>query len=157
MRFPFVTAALIALLGSSVCADTIQVREAAVRERPSFLGRVVGQAAYGEQVVTIATRGPWTQVSRDGRVLGWIHNSALTRLTVIFRSGEETVESSVNTEELALAGKGFSSDVEAAYRTRHGDDGFKELDRMEGLGIPSRERRVFLKQGGLVPTDGGAR
>ena len=42
--FEIAAGSLVTLLGLSVGADTIQEREATIRERPSFLGRVVGYA-----------------------------------------------------------------------------------------------------------------
>jgi hypothetical protein len=153
MRVLIVIGALSALLGMSVRADTVQVREATIRERPSFLGRVVGNAAYGDVLATAEIQGPWIQVARAGRTLGWVHASALTRRTVQLRSGDEDVDPTVSSDELALAGKGFSAEIEARYRARHGDAGFKQLDRMEQLAVAPRERAAFLKQGGLTPQE----
>lgn len=154
MRAYWIIATLIALTVPTVQADIVQVREAVIRDRPSFLGKVVGQATFGEALRPRSTRGPWVQVSRDGGGLGWVHRSALTRREVVFVSGEETVSSSVSSDELALAGKGFSQEVEARFRARHGDAGFKQLDRMEELEISPEEQHTFFKQGGLVPKTG---
>lgn len=155
MRMFWVAAVLAGLLAMPGRADTVQVRNAAVRERPSFLGRVAETVGYGEQLEPNAARGPWIQVRRQGRILGWVHRSALTRRTVEFRSGDEVVDPTVSSDELALAGKGFSAEVEARYRVRHGHAGFRQLDQMEQWKIPAEARRTFQKEGGLTPNLGG--
>lgn len=148
-------AAAVLAAGVSARGDLVQVREAAVRDRPSFLGRVVASVPFGEAVETAAIRGAWLEVVRGGGSLGWIHSSALARRSEVMRAGDETVDASVSSDELALAGKGFTAEVEARYRARHGDGGFRELDRMEQLGTTAAERDAFRQQGGLRPTEGG--
>ena len=45
---------------------------------------------------------------------GWIHQSALTSKQIVMNSGA-AVSSSANSQEIALAGKGFNEDVERQY------------------------------------------
>ena len=56
---------------------------------------------------------------------------------------------------MALAGKGFSAQVEADYRRGHGGD-YAAIDRMERITYDPATLLAFLAQGGIKP-QGGAR
>ena len=128
---------------------SVQVRSAIIRERPSFLGRVVGEAEYGDRLEAATQRGPWVQIKNAERVLGWMHVSALTRKRIIMKAGDEDIHTQVSVEEVALAGKGFNASVEAQYRAHHGDDGFMWIDHMETIQFSSAELAEFLQKGGV--------
>lgn len=144
------TAAL--LLGSvSAWADTqsIQVRSGQLRATPTFLGKIVASVAYADQVTVIQKQGEWVQVSK-GTAQGWIHQSALTTKKIVLKAGAENVESSASGEELALAGKGFNSDVEADFKKKNKDIDFTWIDRMEKIKVGPQEMLEFLDDGGLA-------
>ena len=128
----------------------VHVRSTAVRERPSFLGRVVGRLAYGDRLQVVGRSGPWRRVHGDlPEVAGWVHASALTPRRVVLQAGEEDVEAAASNEELALAGKGFNQEVEAEYKSRHRDLDFTWVDRMERIVYDAGELERFLRRGGL--------
>ncbi len=128
---------------------SVQIREGQLREQPSFLGRVVATAEYGERVSVQETRGPWRRVRVRGEE-GWIHESALTSRRVVLEPGEEDVGPAAARDELALAGKGFSEEVEQEFRVRHRDADFSWVDRMEReWDLSMDEIARFLREGGL--------
>lgn len=131
----------------------VQVREGQVRDTPSFLGKVVGTARYGQPVTVQDKRGDWSQVTLGG-VSGWMHGSALTAADLNLQSGSGAAPSSVSGREMALAGKGFNAQVEQEYRQSHGGD-FAGVDRMEKNTVPTETLLAFLKDGG-VTAQGGA-
>jgi len=55
---------------------------------------------------------------------------------------------------LALAGKGFNSDVEAQFKKTHKDIDFSVVDKMEKIKISSSEMQAFLKDGDVAPKGG---
>ena len=57
-------------------------------------------------------------------------------------------------DELALAGKGFSEEAENAYRASDSNLNFAEIDRIEKITVSSEELASFKKEGGLVPQGG---
>jgi uncharacterized protein YgiM (DUF1202 family) len=129
----------------------VQVKEGQVRSTPSFVGKIVGKAGYGQSVNVLEQRGDWSQVSFAG-VGGWMHASALTAADLDLQSGSGA-PSSVSGQEMALAGKGFNSQVEKEYRQAHGGD-FAGVDRMERNTVPTETLMAFLKDGGVKPQGG---
>jgi len=133
---------------------SVQVREGQLRERPSYLGTVVASVAYGERVSIQRRQGPWQYVA-SGEKLGWIHESALTRQRIVFEAGEVDVAGAATQEEMALAGKGFSAEVEDEFRAQNVEIDFSWVDRMEKMGVSAERLTQFLRAGGLTPSEGG--
>lgn len=129
----------------------VQVKEGQLRSTPSFVGKIVGKAGYGQPVNVLEQRGDWSQVSFAGGG-GWMHVSALTADDLDLQSGSGA-PSSVSGQEMALAGKGFNSQVEKEYRQSHGGD-FASVDRMERTTVPTETLLAFLKEGGVTPQGG---
>jgi hypothetical protein len=57
---------------------------------------------------------------------------------------------------MALAGKGFNSDVESKFKANHKDIDFTPVDRMEKIKIPTSTLQKFALNGGLKMSEGGA-
>jgi len=135
---------------------SIQVRSGALRSRPSFLGKVTTELQYGTQVTIKATRGPWIQVTDSQGNTGWIHDSALTEKELELVAGDVTAESGATTDEIALAGKGFNSQIEEEYKKGQPGDGFKWVDKMEAMVISPEQAENFLAAGQVIPNmEGG--
>lgn len=132
-------------------ADTmsVQVQSGQIRETPSFLGRVVATVAYADIVTVTGRQGPWSQVRNAGGQSGWMHESALSRKRIVLKAGSEDVSRTASGEELALAGKGFNSKVEADFRDKNQNIDFTWIDRMETYRTPDGEIVRFLREGGL--------
>lgn len=130
----------------------VQVREGQIRSTPSFLGKIVGKVGYGQSVTVQDKRGDWHQVALSG-LTGWMHGSALTTSDLDLQSGSGAAPSSVSGQEMALAGKGFNSQVEKEYRNSHGGD-FSGVDRMEKTTVDTVALMAFLQDGGVEPQGG---
>ena len=129
---------------------SVQVRDGQLRTRASFLGAVVGTVAYGDRVTVNQTQAGWCEVSIAGKT-GWIHESALTPKKVVLASGGADARvQSVGSEEVALAGKGFSKEVEAEYKKQNKDIDYTWVDWMGKQTVPDAQLVQFLKQGDLV-------
>lgn len=146
--------AVLAVSAAAVFAKTmsVQVREGVLRSRPSFLGSPVAALAYGDRVDALEERAGWMRV-RSGSTEGWIHESALTKKKIVLRAGG-AVETGASGDELALAGKGFNSDVEAQFKSEQNLD-YSWIDRMERIEFTREEMIRFLETGGVQP-EGGA-
>ena len=134
---------------------SVQVRNGQLRSNPSFLGQIVAPVGYGEQLFLLRQQGDWWQVQNTRAQKGWIHQSALTKKKIKLSSGGQAARSGASGEEIALAGKGFNSDVEAQFRMNHSEVDFTWVDRMEMIRISPEEMRQFLIQGD-VRSAGGA-
>lgn len=139
---------------ASTAIMSVQVRKADIRETPSFLGKIVTSAAYGDKVTVQSENGAWMQVSSGG-LSGWVHNSALTRKTIVMKSGAGA-PTSASSGEMALAGKGFNSEVEAQFKANHKEIDFSWVDKMEKIRIPVSQIKEFTRDGQLS-LQGGAK
>ena len=133
----------------------VQVKEAVLRDKPSFLGATVAKLSYGDPVSVSEEQSGWSKVSARG-TQGWIHTSALTKKKIKPATGGGAVGTAASGDELALAGKGFSKEVEAEYKAQNKDVDFSDVDRMEKIVIPEKEMRAFLAEGQVVAGQGGA-
>lgn len=134
---------------------SVSVRDGQVRQSPSFLGKIVGKATYGQSVDVSDEQGDWAKVSLPGGVSGWMHRTALTTEKLALASGGSGGTGSVSGKEMALAGKGFSAEVEADYRKSHGGD-YAAIDAMERVSYNPGQLLAFLGKGDVHP-QGGAK
>ncbi|MGE4299175.1 MAG: SH3 domain-containing protein [Desulfovibrionaceae bacterium] len=147
--------------GVSFCADAggttaVQVQESPVRGKPSFLGPVLYTVAYGQPVRVLEQKGAWVRVEAAGKGAGWTHASALAAARTGLRAGERGVATGASGNELALAGKGFNAQVEAGYRSQHGDADYARVTAMEQTRYSEEAMRRFLRDGLLFPPPEGA-
>ena len=135
----------------------VQVRNGKLREQPSFLGKIVAEVSYGDQLRILREQGEWVMGrSASGRE-GWIHVSALTDDKIVHAAGRGEVETGASSDELALAGKGFNAQVEAEYRAQNRELDWTWVDRMEKFIVSPEEMAGFLKMGKVTPPAGGVR
>ena len=134
-------------------AMSVQVRSSPMRDTPSFMGRVLGTADYGAQVESLQTKGAWVQV-RMGQAEGWIHQSALTTRHIEMAAGTRDVTVTASANELALAGKGFTRQVESEFKEKNKEIDFTWVNRMEAFKVRDAEVRDFLKEGRVLPAGG---
>lgn len=137
---------------------SVQVREAYLRATPSHLGKMVAKTTYSAQVTVLETRGDWKKVSLPGKkAQGWLHGTALTGKIIVLKAGQKTVGSSVSRGEIALAGKGFSEDVESQYRKSNSNLDYAWIDQMEAMKVSLEQVQEFVSRGRLVSGGEGGR
>ena len=139
---------LAASTGSRVM--TVQVQKAQLRATPSFLGKVINEMPYRTQVDLIKEQGDWMQVRAASAAIGWVHKSAVTSKRIRMTSGSGDAATSASGDELALAGKGFNSDIEAQYKSRNKTADFAPVDAMKNIVIPPEESTKFLSDGAVA-------
>jgi hypothetical protein len=155
--FALLLTALVLFAGATLAGKilSVQVKDGQVRTTPSFLGKVVANLHYGDQVTALNTSGAWTEISL-GSVHGWMHGSALTSDKISLQSGGKNAPLAASNDELALAGKGFNEQVEAAFKAKNPNLNYTVVNRMESVNVSADEMQRFLSEGGLTP-QGGAR
>ena len=127
----------------------------AVAEHPLFLAEIVAKPAYGDRVEIVQDKGPWKKVAVRG-VQGWMHTSALTTKSIVLKAGTAAVPISATGSEIALAGKGFSEEIEKQYKSANRNVDYAWVDRMEKFRVTPEQMQAFLKQGNVIPAGGGA-
>jgi uncharacterized protein YgiM (DUF1202 family) len=119
----------------------VAVDNLAVKDATGFFGRDLGTLSLGGTVTVVREDGKWVRV-RAGNLEGWVASSGLSTRRVV------AAGSSVTSSEVAMAGKGFSPEVEREYR-RNGLD-YSAVDTMERIVIPSAELLQFINDGRLA-------
>ena len=136
---------------------SVQVKSGQVLETPSFLGKVVARLNYGDRIQVLEQQGDWSKVTAPDGQTGWIHSSALTKKKIAMKAGSQNAQTAASGDDLALAGKGFNSDVEADFKAKNRNVDFTWVDKMDKIKVPPEAKQQFLKDGGIQPAEGGKR
>lgn len=135
----------------------VQVESAVLREKPGYLSKLVKDAGtpvvfrYGTQLPVAETQGEWHRVAR-GAVKGWIHQSAVNPKRIELATGPAQ-RTGVSEEEVLIAGKGFSREVEDEYKKGHVSLRYDCVDAMEKRAFSLENLLRFLEEG-AVPHEG---
>jgi hypothetical protein len=78
-----------------------------------------------------------------------MHSSALTKKKLKLASGKDNATTTVSSEEQALAGKGFNSEVEAKFKEDNAEIDFTWVDKMEKIKIKTPTLIKFLEKGDI--------
>ena len=136
-------------------AATYQVitQEAIIRKDKRFFAPLVARVPYGELIEERERQGDWLRVSHKGAE-GWLHVSAVREQTISLSSfsGDRAQESTK--EEVALAGKGFTPEVEKAFRDQNPKMRYDLVDQVQGYQVPEAELLAFI-QAGALKEEGG--
>ena len=141
--------ALAATLAWAAQLMSVQVRAGQLRDKPGFLSKVVSELEYGERVDLKGEQGDWREITTlgDGRT-GWMHFSALTEKEIILNPTNKDVKAAADSDELALAGKGFNKQVEDEFKQQTRLD-YTEVDKMEKIVVPQKYVQEFIQVGQL--------
>ncbi len=148
--------ALLILAGAALAAAgalTVTVEEAKVRKRKLFYAPVTATVRLGERLQGEGPEDGWYRVSAAGKE-GWLHESAVNAKEAKARAGKWEGGTEAAADEVTLAGKGFSEDVERAYRGQHAELDFAAVDRMEKRKVSDEVMLKFMKNGGTLPGEG---
>ena len=129
----------------------VAIDPAPLKAKPAASSKKVGSVEYAAAVRVIKEDKSWVyvQLVDDESVEGWLPASALTSKKL----KDKGSSASANADEIALAGKGFNSTIEAVYAEQY-EMNFDIVDYIETLGADQEEAVVFAKEGQL--NDGGA-
>lgn len=136
-------------VGMAATEMSVQIRQGQVRDKPSFLGKILANLNYGSRVQVLQQQGDWSKVVLSGGGEGWMHGSALTKKKVVMQAGGQDAQVAASGEELALAGKGFNQQVEAEFKERNPSVDFKWVDWMEKSVFSPEDILAFLRAGGV--------
>ncbi len=134
---------------------SIQVRKSQLRKTPSFLGKIKATVHYGDRLSVLEETDSWSKVNANG-IQGWLHSSALTTKEIVLNPNAGDVSRAADSDEIALAGKGFNKQVEDKFRQKNKHANFKLVDKMEKNTISQEDIEAFLQEGNLHPAGGEA-
>jgi hypothetical protein len=121
----------------------VSVQSAAIKDSNSFFAGELGNLSLGDAVTLIeeTTSGKWSLI-RSGETTGWVTTASLSVRRIV-ASG-----TSASSTEIALAGKGFSPEIEMEYRKTGLD--YSMVEFMEKISIQREELLGFITDGRLA-------
>jgi len=119
----------------------VTVQNAVLKSSSGFFARNIMSLSFGDAVTLISTSGKWSQI-RVGNQTGWVISSYLSTRQVVSSSS-----SSILSDEVALAGKGFTPEMEIEYKNSGLD--YSIVDQMEQIIVPSDDLQQFINEGRL--------
>ena len=119
----------------------VAVKTAPLKSSTGFFSKNLKTLSHGDEVTLIRDNGKWAEV-RSGSQSGWVSSVSLTSRRVA-ASG-----AAITASEVAMAGKGFSREIELEYR-KSGVD-FSAVDFMEGINVSSDDLLAFITEGRLA-------
>jgi uncharacterized protein YgiM (DUF1202 family) len=122
----------------------VAVRSVPLKSGTGFFAKTVGNLAYGAQVTVLAVDGKWVQL-RSGSLTGWTASSNLTTKRVVAQGDNRSASAS----EMAMAGKGFSEEVEREYKTGK-DLNYGAVDTLETIAVSDEDLLNFINEGHLA-------
>ena len=146
------TLALVASLALAAPAAksivTVRVLSAKVMAAPKFIGAAAGSVSRGQQLTFEEAKGDWYRVT--GAYSGWIHKTNLTerQVTLSSKPGGEGA-GAASSDEVELAGRGFTPQVEGQYREKNPNLDFSHIDAIEKTSIDPGELEAFVQTGKL--------
>jgi SH3-like domain-containing protein len=140
----FILSLMAAAAQSAGSTMYVGIKKADVKTSTGFFASRRGTLDLGSPVTVVRSNGKWTEIRSANPVLsGWVASAALT--------GRRISSSSYMPEagEVAMAGKGFSGEVEQIYREGEKLD-YSSVDAMESFPVSDDELYAFLAEGYLA-------
>jgi len=155
----FLALALLALLllPGIAMAETMKVGQPnqSLYPDPDFGSAPVASVPVGAVVTVLQQSGDWYQVEYQGQ-RGWLNRQAFPAPAASsgfnplgLLTGAPVKETS--SDEVALAGKGFTPEVESSYQQKHPEAKYGEVDQVEAQQVAAAKLQAFISEGGLKP------
>ena len=146
------------LLGPAICwGEVLKVTQPnqSLYPDPDFASTAVAPVPVGAEVNVERQAGDWYKVEYQGKT-GWINRQAFPAPQAASKfslsgllTGAPVKQTS--SDEVALAGKGFTPEVESGYRSKHPEMNFAQVDKIESFKVDSATLQAFIKEGDLKP------
>jgi uncharacterized protein YgiM (DUF1202 family) len=122
---------------------------------PDFASTPIAAVPQGAEVNVQHSTGDWYKVEFQGET-GWLNRQAFGQPQTKsgfnlpgLLTGKPVRETS--SDEVALAGKGFTPEVENSYRAKHPEMNFAQVDKIESYKVPPAKLQAFIEEGDLKP------
>ena len=117
-----------------------------LKQKASAFSKDLTKLNYGDEVCITEEDKSWVCVYSvsNPNVKGWVPLASLTKKKIL--TGAK--KTSADAKEVALAGKGFNSTIEAVYSEEYNID-YKLVDFVESNSVAYAELLDFINKGGL--------
>ncbi|MDR3303046.1 MAG: SH3 domain-containing protein [Treponema sp.] len=122
----------------------VSAKSVAIKSSTGFFASTKGTLLYGDQATVVSESGTWVEITSTKGINGWTAASNVTTKRITSTSG-----TSASASEIALAGKGFSEEVENTYKA-DGNLNYDGVDVVEGIQVPDEEVQAFIIEGHLA-------
>ena len=129
----------------------VSVKSSELKSCTGRFSSTVAKVSYGDSVTVLVAEDKNTKVKLSDGTSGWIATGSLTKKKIVKSSSGSTVKASTN--EIALAGKGFSEEAENAYKTTNSTLDYSKVDEIERISVSDKDLQNFIENGEL--SDGG--
>jgi uncharacterized protein YgiM (DUF1202 family) len=126
----------------------VTARSLSLKSGTGFFARSVGTLNYGDEVTVLQTNGKWAEVRYSRTLSGWVVQANLTTKRIVAAGGT----GSASSREVAMAGKGFSEEVENVYRETNSAN-FDAVDAVEAIRVSDSDLLNFVTEGRLSMGD----
>jgi hypothetical protein len=126
---------------------TVRVMSAKVMKNPKFIGTAAATLSRGDQLTVKEVKGDWYRV--EGAAKGWIHKTNVLEGKVALSTTPGSGGSGASRDEVELAGRGFTPQIEESYRNENPNLDFSHVDAIEKTSIDPAELQAFVDEGGL--------
>lgn len=126
---------------------TIRVMSAKVMGAPKFIGTAAATLSRGDQLTVKEVKGDWFRV--EGAAKGWVHKTNVVEGKVELSTTPGGGGSGASRDEVELAGRGFTPQIEDSYRQSNPELDFSHVDAIEQVNLDPGELQAFVDEGGL--------
>jgi uncharacterized protein YgiM (DUF1202 family) len=128
----------------------VSVKTLTLKSGTGFFAGSKGTLNYGDRVTVIKVDGKFAEVrsTANSSLTGWTATANLSAKQVV--SGNSSTASA---REVALAGKGFSQEVENSYKGQKNNLNYADVDRTEAITVREEDLKKFLEEGRLKMGD----
>lgn len=127
----------------------VKVQTTHLRKEPKFYASTIVVLKAGEVVEKIGEANGWYKVRTAKGVVGWLHSSAVQTGKFDLAAMDKSLTTKATADEISLAAKGFSKQVEDDYKAKHSEADFAGVDRMLKVKVSQNQLLKFLKEGKL--------
>jgi hypothetical protein len=109
----------------------------------------VAEVVFGGEVKILSAEGDWYRVSTGEGLEGFLHSSAVTARSIVFKGRATELAASAEPNDVVLAGKGFANQLETVFRSGEPGLDYAAVDRLEQRVVDEAALEKFLKAGKL--------
>jgi uncharacterized protein YgiM (DUF1202 family) len=124
----------------------VSVRTLTLKSGTGLFAGNNGTLNYGDKVTVTRVDGKYVEVrsTENSSLTGWAATSNFSAKQIVSASS-----STASAREVALAGKGFSQEVENSYNSQQTNLNYADVDKTEAITVSEEDLRKFLEEGRL--------
>jgi len=124
----------------------VSVKNVTLKSGPGFFSGAKGTLNLGDQVTVVQVQGKNIEVKsvKNSGLSGWTSSDNFSVKQVVAGTS-----STATAREVALAGKGFTQEVEKSYKDQQKNLNFADVDKIEAINVKEADLKRFLEEGQL--------